>query len=170
MGTIFNQQILACDYWYSTECDTAPSFYHLNSQIGKPGSSWVPPEGGDSQGNAQTNNQGSNYPPTANQGANHNQNYPQPSNEGTPYDQNNPQTSYQGSNDPGNYNPETRGQGTNDQNNQGPNYQEYNLNNENRKNDGSSGTDQDDKSCCCLKNTYKAPWNFPAFPGYQSKK
>ncbi|XP_054709513.1 uncharacterized protein LOC129219215 [Uloborus diversus] len=33
-GTIFNQQILACDYWYSTECETAPNFYYINSQIG----------------------------------------------------------------------------------------------------------------------------------------
>lgn len=33
-GTIFNQQILACDYWYSADCDSAPSFYYVNSQIG----------------------------------------------------------------------------------------------------------------------------------------
>lgn len=33
-GTIFNQQILACDYWYSAECDSAPSYYYINSQIG----------------------------------------------------------------------------------------------------------------------------------------
>lgn len=33
-GTIFNQQILACDYWYSADCESAPNYYHLNSQIG----------------------------------------------------------------------------------------------------------------------------------------
>ncbi|GIX94261.1 chitin-binding type-2 domain-containing protein [Caerostris extrusa] len=57
-GTIFNQQILACDYWYSTECETAPSFYYLNSQIGD--SSWVAPQG-NSQYNP--NNQESGYQP-----------------------------------------------------------------------------------------------------------
>ncbi|CAL1287524.1 unnamed protein product [Larinioides sclopetarius] len=96
-GTIFNQQILACDYWYSTECDTAPSYYYLNAQIGGSDSSWVPP-----QGNSQYNNQGSNYQ---------------------------------------SYNPNAQG-GT-----------------------GGAGPGQSEngqKPCCCLKNNYVAPWNFPS--------
>ncbi|KFM67657.1 hypothetical protein X975_15305, partial [Stegodyphus mimosarum] len=33
-GTIFNQQILACDYWYSTDCESAPNYYYMNLEIG----------------------------------------------------------------------------------------------------------------------------------------
>ncbi|KAL1432172.1 hypothetical protein MTO96_013505 [Rhipicephalus appendiculatus] len=32
-GTIFNQQIRACDYWYSFECDEAPNWYYLNAEV-----------------------------------------------------------------------------------------------------------------------------------------
>ncbi|GBM90982.1 hypothetical protein AVEN_226769-1 [Araneus ventricosus] len=31
MGTIFNQPILACDYWYSSNCSLAPSYYRVNA-------------------------------------------------------------------------------------------------------------------------------------------
>ncbi|CAL1265982.1 unnamed protein product [Larinioides sclopetarius] len=31
MGTIFNQPILACDYWYSFNCSLAPSYYSVNA-------------------------------------------------------------------------------------------------------------------------------------------
>ncbi|GIY77912.1 chitin-binding type-2 domain-containing protein, partial [Caerostris darwini] len=31
MGTIFNQPLLVCDYWYSSNCSLAPSYYHVNA-------------------------------------------------------------------------------------------------------------------------------------------
>ncbi|XP_055946872.1 uncharacterized protein LOC129980545 [Argiope bruennichi] len=31
MGTVFNQPLLACDYWYSSNCSLAPSYYHVNA-------------------------------------------------------------------------------------------------------------------------------------------
>ncbi|GFS85163.1 chitin-binding type-2 domain-containing protein [Nephila pilipes] len=30
LGTIFNQPILACDYWYSSNCSQAPHYYYVN--------------------------------------------------------------------------------------------------------------------------------------------
>ncbi|GFU15438.1 chitin-binding type-2 domain-containing protein [Nephila pilipes] len=30
LGTIFNQPILSCDYWYSSNCTTAPAYYYVN--------------------------------------------------------------------------------------------------------------------------------------------
>ncbi|KAG8191604.1 hypothetical protein JTE90_018536 [Oedothorax gibbosus] len=178
-GTVFNQQILACDYWYSTECDTAPSFYHLNSQIGNSGSSWVPPQGENDQRNNQGENSGQNYAHPHNQETNSGQNYPLSSDRGTSYNHNNPQTNFQSGNNPTNYNTgtndqsgnnpssynsETSNQGTEDQYNLGPNPQENNLNRQNGNN-AQTDANQEDKSCCCLKNTYKAPWDFPTFPG-----
>jgi len=77
-GTIFNQEILACDYWYSTECEKAPSFYHVNSQIGKSGSSWLPPAGAH-QHETPSNEQAVNYRPSNPNtlGGNDNSNFPQ---------------------------------------------------------------------------------------------
>ncbi|XP_063609381.1 uncharacterized protein LOC134783433 isoform X2 [Penaeus indicus] len=34
-GTIFNQEIFACDWWFSVDCSAAPNFYHLNEEIYK---------------------------------------------------------------------------------------------------------------------------------------
>nr|XP_027236368.1 uncharacterized protein LOC113827665 isoform X1 [Penaeus vannamei] len=34
-GTIFNQEIFACDWWFSVDCSAAPNYYHLNEQIYK---------------------------------------------------------------------------------------------------------------------------------------
>ncbi|GFY65849.1 chitin-binding type-2 domain-containing protein [Trichonephila inaurata madagascariensis] len=112
-GTIFNQQILACDYWYSTECETAPSYYYLNAQIGGSDTSWVPP-----QGNSQYN--------------------PQPYNQGTGYQPYNPNGNGGASDSTG----ETAGNGQQD----------------------------GQKPCCCLKNNYQAPWNFPSNLVNQNRK
>ncbi|GFW25775.1 chitin-binding type-2 domain-containing protein [Trichonephila clavipes] len=30
LGTIFNQPILSCDYWYSSDCSKASEYYHVN--------------------------------------------------------------------------------------------------------------------------------------------
>ncbi|GAB6029712.1 hypothetical protein CHUAL_005434 [Chamberlinius hualienensis] len=32
-GTLFNQQVLVCDWWYNVECETTPSYYGLNAQL-----------------------------------------------------------------------------------------------------------------------------------------
>jgi hypothetical protein len=34
-GTVFNQQYFICDWWFNFDCDQAPSFYRLNSELGK---------------------------------------------------------------------------------------------------------------------------------------
>ncbi|XP_076368624.1 uncharacterized protein LOC143255992 isoform X2 [Tachypleus tridentatus] len=31
-GTVFNQKILTCDYWYNVECEESPNYYYLNGQ------------------------------------------------------------------------------------------------------------------------------------------
>ncbi|XP_022254643.1 actin cytoskeleton-regulatory complex protein pan-1-like isoform X2 [Limulus polyphemus] len=31
-GTVFNQKILACDYWYNVECEESPNYYYLNGR------------------------------------------------------------------------------------------------------------------------------------------
>ena len=35
LGTLFNQAILGCDFWYSVECRKSSQFYRLNSDFGK---------------------------------------------------------------------------------------------------------------------------------------
>lgn len=32
LGTIFNQALLACDYWYSSNCSLAPHYYAVNAE------------------------------------------------------------------------------------------------------------------------------------------
>ncbi|XP_067144846.1 filaggrin-2-like [Centruroides vittatus] len=34
-GTLFNQQILSCDHWYSVRCQDSPNFYNVNELLGK---------------------------------------------------------------------------------------------------------------------------------------
>ncbi|XP_023233164.1 collagen alpha-1(II) chain-like [Centruroides sculpturatus] len=34
-GTLFNQQILSCDHWYSVKCQDSPNFYNVNELLGK---------------------------------------------------------------------------------------------------------------------------------------
>ncbi|KAF8784688.1 hypothetical protein HNY73_010336 [Argiope bruennichi] len=58
-------------------------------------------------------------------------------------------------------------QGNPQYNNQGSNYQLYNPNAANNGNPqsgdtGSGPTENGQKPCCCLKNNYVAPWNFPS--------
>ncbi|XP_023244668.1 S-antigen protein-like isoform X5 [Centruroides sculpturatus] len=33
-GTVFNQEHMICDYWYSVDCNDAPKYFHLNAEIG----------------------------------------------------------------------------------------------------------------------------------------
>lgn len=35
VGTVFNQAILACDYWHSVDCSKSSQFYGVNSELGK---------------------------------------------------------------------------------------------------------------------------------------
>lgn len=35
VGTVFNQAILACDYWHSVDCSKTAQFYGVNSELGK---------------------------------------------------------------------------------------------------------------------------------------
>ena len=35
-GTLFNQQIMACDFWYNVNCETATQFYDMNVQLYHP--------------------------------------------------------------------------------------------------------------------------------------
>ena len=35
-GTLFNQAIMACDFWYNVNCDRAPEFYDMNFQLYQP--------------------------------------------------------------------------------------------------------------------------------------
>ena len=35
-GTLFNQAIMACDFWYNVNCESAPSFYNMNEQLYHP--------------------------------------------------------------------------------------------------------------------------------------
>lgn len=37
IGTVFNQQTLNCDYWYSVECANSPQYYSANIEFGKSG-------------------------------------------------------------------------------------------------------------------------------------
>ncbi|XP_026474789.1 uncharacterized protein LOC113378476 [Ctenocephalides felis] len=30
-GTLFNQKLFACDWWYNVHCEEAPHFYSLNA-------------------------------------------------------------------------------------------------------------------------------------------
>ena len=32
-GTIFNQEVLVCDWWYNADCSTAKNFYGINEHI-----------------------------------------------------------------------------------------------------------------------------------------
>ena len=34
VGTVFNQAILACDYWHSVECSRSKEFYSVNEELG----------------------------------------------------------------------------------------------------------------------------------------
>lgn len=43
VGTVFNQAILACDYWHSVDCSKSSQFYGVNSELGKCNSSPTPP-------------------------------------------------------------------------------------------------------------------------------
>lgn len=47
VGTVFNQAILACDYWHSVDCSKSSQFYSVNSELGKAGAE--PAAGGSSQ-------------------------------------------------------------------------------------------------------------------------
>ena len=40
VGTVFNQAILACDYWHSVDCSKSSQFYSVNSELGR----FSPPE------------------------------------------------------------------------------------------------------------------------------
>lgn len=35
VGTVFNQAILACDYWHSVDCSKSRQFYAINNELGK---------------------------------------------------------------------------------------------------------------------------------------
>lgn len=35
IGTVFNQAILACDYWHSVDCEASPNFYSANEELGE---------------------------------------------------------------------------------------------------------------------------------------
>lgn len=35
VGTVFNQAILACDYWHSVDCSKSSQFYGVNSELGE---------------------------------------------------------------------------------------------------------------------------------------
>lgn len=35
IGTVFNQAILACDYWHSVDCSKSSQFYSINNELGK---------------------------------------------------------------------------------------------------------------------------------------
>lgn len=35
-GTLFNQAIMACDFWYNVNCESAASFYNMNEQLYHP--------------------------------------------------------------------------------------------------------------------------------------
>lgn len=35
IGTVFNQAILACDYWHSVDCSKSSQFYGVNSELGE---------------------------------------------------------------------------------------------------------------------------------------
>lgn len=35
VGTVFNQAILACDYWHSVDCSKSSQFYSVNNELGK---------------------------------------------------------------------------------------------------------------------------------------
>jgi hypothetical protein len=35
VGTVFNQAILACDYWHSVDCSKSSQFYSVNSELGE---------------------------------------------------------------------------------------------------------------------------------------
>lgn len=35
IGTVFNQAIMNCDFWYSVECSKSSQYYALNSELGK---------------------------------------------------------------------------------------------------------------------------------------
>lgn len=35
-GTLFNQAIMACDFWYNVNCESATSFYNMNEQLYHP--------------------------------------------------------------------------------------------------------------------------------------
>ncbi|GAB6019516.1 hypothetical protein CHUAL_001092, partial [Chamberlinius hualienensis] len=34
-GTVFNQESLACDWWYNVDCSASPRFYWVNDELGK---------------------------------------------------------------------------------------------------------------------------------------
>lgn len=152
-GTIFNQEILACDYWYSTECDKAPSFYYVNQQIGSSGSSWVPPSGGYQQDN-----------PSNFQDANYRQNYPNNNGNsgGNPYQPAGFDSDSNGQS--GGFGPNNGGQSGGFGTNNGGQSGGYGSNNDGpsggfgSNNNGQNGN----KDCCCQKYSYKTPWEFPA--------
>ncbi|XP_037080334.1 nascent polypeptide-associated complex subunit alpha, muscle-specific form-like [Pollicipes pollicipes] len=33
-GTVFNQKVFVCDWWFNVNCDSSPDFYSLNNRIG----------------------------------------------------------------------------------------------------------------------------------------
>ena len=35
VGTVFNQAILACDYWHSVDCSKSSQFYSVNNELGE---------------------------------------------------------------------------------------------------------------------------------------
>ncbi|GFQ84682.1 chitin-binding type-2 domain-containing protein [Trichonephila clavata] len=35
IGTIFNQAVLTCDFWYNSNCSTSPQYYYVNEGIGQ---------------------------------------------------------------------------------------------------------------------------------------
>nr|XP_046918554.1 chloride intracellular channel protein 6-like isoform X2 [Dermatophagoides farinae] len=44
VGTVFNQAILACDYWHAVDCGASRKFYSVNEELGKAGAE--PSQGG----------------------------------------------------------------------------------------------------------------------------
>lgn len=49
VGTVFNQAILACDYWHSVDCSRTKEYYSVNEELGKAGAE-PSPGGGGNQG------------------------------------------------------------------------------------------------------------------------
>lgn len=57
VGTVFNQAILACDYWHSVECSRSREFYSANEELGKAGAEPSSGGGGNTQGKWQQQQQ-----------------------------------------------------------------------------------------------------------------
>lgn len=51
VGTLFNQQVFVCDWWYNVDCSLAAQFYSLNALVGQVGATLGGNSGGNSGGN-----------------------------------------------------------------------------------------------------------------------